>query len=204
MESVVAALGANALVIAALTYLVKAIMTHRLNKDLSEFKRSLEASAQREIEAFKAGLEKERLRLQISYGGIFEKQAEAVLALYKNILHLERAASAAVNSFGPVAERKHAFHHAWIEIKNSYDEHRILLPQQIDEMLSHFINRMLRSVFEVANIDARDLSRVTSDEYTRLMDRQDKAYEIIESELPALKETLIENMRYTVGVATQG
>jgi len=204
MESVVAALCANALVLAALTYLVKSIMTHRLNKDLLEFKRTLESSAQREIEAYKAGLEKERLRLQISYGGIFEKQAETVLTLYKNILSLERSASAAVNSFEPVAERKQAFHHAWNEIYDSYDEHRILLPQKIDEMLSHFIVRMRRSVFEVANVDARDLTRVTEDEYKRLMDRQDKAYEIIESELPALKEKLIENMRDTVGVASQG
>lgn len=203
METVVAALGANALVLAALSYLVKTIITQRLNKDLLEFKRMIEAAAQREIEAYKAGLEKERLRLQISYGGIFEKQAEAVLELYKNILLLESAASSAVNSGGPIPERKNAFYQAWAEVKNAYNEHRILLPQTIDEMVKHFIDRMYRSVFAVTNVEARDFTRVTDDEFSRLMERQDKAYEIIENELPALREKLIENMRLTIGVASQ-
>lgn len=203
IESIIAALGANALVLWALAYLVRSLMGHRLDKDISEFKRTLELTAQREIEAFKAQLEKDRLRLQISYSGIFEKQAGAILDLYRNVLALERAASEAVHTGGPIPQRKTAFQDAWVNIRKSYQDDRILLPPHIDEMVGQFMDRMLRSVFEVANVESRDFSRVTEDEFKKLSDRQDKAYAIIESELPALREKLIVSMRQTVGVVSQ-
>ena len=203
METIITALGANALVIAALAYLMRSLIGHRLEKDISEFKRTLELTAQREIEAFKAQLEKDRLRLQISYGGIFEKQAGAILELYRNVLALERAASKAVNSGEPIPQRKTAFRDALSKIRRSYHEDRILLPQHIDEMVGHFMDRMFRSVLEVANLESRDFSRVTEEEFKKLSEREDKAYEIVESELPTLRENLIVSMRRTVGVVGQ-
>ncbi len=44
---------------------------------------------------------------------------------------------------------------------------------------------------------------VTEEEFKKLSDRQDRAYAIIESELPALREKLIVSMRRTVGVVGQ-
>jgi hypothetical protein len=202
MDSIVAALGANGLVLAALTYLIKTIISQRLNKELLEFKQTVESATQREIESYKANLEKERLRLQISYGGIFEKQAETVLSLYKNILLLEQAGSEAVHTGGSITERKQNFYQAWSEIKRSYNEQRILLSEDIDLMVKHFMESMYRSVFAVANVEARDFSRVPEDEFNKLTARQDKAFEIIETELPALREKLIEKMRHLFGVAS--
>lgn len=58
------------------------------------------------------------------------------------------------------------------------------------------------AVFEVTRVEARDFGRVTEEEFRRLSEKQDKAFEIIESELPALRERLIVKMRRTVGVAS--
>lgn len=109
IENFIVALGANALVLGALAYLVRSLIGHRLEKDISEFKRTLELAAQREIEAYKSQLEKDRLRLQISYGGIFEKQASAILDLYKGVVTLERAAFAAIHHGGSLSDRQTAF-----------------------------------------------------------------------------------------------
>ncbi len=203
IENFIASLGANALVLGALTYLLRSLIGNRLNKDVEEFKHTLELKTQHEIESYKAQIEKDRLRLQISYGGIFEKQAGAILELYKNILALEGAASDAVYFGGSAPERKEAFHKAWAKIRNSYNEDRILLPRHIDEMVGQFMDRMRRCVFEIANIDSRGFARTTEEEFERLSAKQDKAYEIIETDLPALREKLIISMRQTVGTGSQ-
>ncbi|MDP1610892.1 MAG: hypothetical protein Q8M11_07515 [Sulfuritalea sp.] len=200
IEQLLLALGANALIVGALAFLIRSLVGHRLEKDIAEFKRDIERTAQREIETYRAQLEKDRLRLQISYGGIFEKQANAILDIYRSVVALERAASDAVHSGGNLSERQAGFHQSWAAVRNSFLDNRILLPRETDEMLSKFIDRMSRSVFEVTRIEKRDLSRVTDDEFRRLTDRQEKAYEIIESELPELRERLIKSMRLTVGV----
>jgi len=202
IETVAAVLGANALVLAALTFLLRSLISHRLEKDIAEFKRNIQLTAQQEIEDYKAQLEKDRLRLQISYGGIFEKQADAILELYKTVLTLERAAADAVQLGGPTTDRQLAFRQSWSAIRNSYEESRILLPQDIDEMLGNFIEKMFRGVFEYMRIEARGFRKVTDEEFQRLSDKQSEALEIIEKELPALREKLILNMRRTMGVAS--
>jgi hypothetical protein len=201
METVIAALGANALVLAALSFLLRSLIGHRFEKDMAEFKRDIELTAHREIEAYKAQLEKERLRLQISYGGIFAKQAQTILDVYKILVALEKAAFDAVYPGESKPEKRQAeFRQSWSAIRTSYDENRILLPQDIDEMLQDFMKKMFSSVFEYTRLEIRTLRNVPEEEYHRLFDKQDAALKIIESDLPALRERLILNMRRTMGV----
>lgn len=202
-QSILLALGGNAALLVVLGWLARSLGSQLLARDIEKFKSNIELTAAREIETYKAQLEKDRLRLQISYGGIFEKQANAILDLYKIVLTLESAASDAVSNLSePPQERQFAFRQAWSAIRTSYQQSRILLPQEIDEMLGNFINQMFRGVFEYMRMEARDLRRVTDDEFQRLSDRQEAALEIIETELPALRETLLSSMRRTMGVAS--
>lgn len=96
MEDLLAALGANALILGALTYLVKSFIGLRLEKDVIEFKSDIKRKASEEMERFRAQLEKDRLRIQISYGGIFERQADAILELYGAVVALERGVNEAI------------------------------------------------------------------------------------------------------------
>lgn len=202
-QSILLALGGNAALLVVLGWLARSLGSQLLARDIEKFKSNIELTAAREIETYKAQLEKDRLRLQISYGGIFEKQANAILDLYKIVLTLESAASDAVSNLSePPQEWQFAFRQAWSAIRTSYQQSRILLPQEIDEMLGNFINQMFRGVFEYMRMEARDLRRVTDDEFQRLSDRQEAALEIIETELPALRETLLSSMRRTMGVAS--
>lgn len=68
----------SALVIGAVTFLARSIFLHYLNKDIALYKEQIKSEASNQLETYKSELEKDRLRLQISYGGIFEKQANAV------------------------------------------------------------------------------------------------------------------------------
>ena len=142
METVLAALAANALVLAVLAYLTKSLLGNLLQKDLTEFKNSLERKSAQEIEAYRAQLEKDRLRLQISYGGIFEKQAEAILALHDAILALESTTSQTIHFGGEAAARKETFIRAWRELLRVHEKKRILLPPAVDDAISSSRNRL--------------------------------------------------------------
>ena len=99
-EVVFASIIGNTIVISVLGYLGNALIGNLLQKDLSEFnsklekevdhfKQQLEAKANLELEKYKHDLQKDQLRLQISYGGIFEKQANAILDIYRGLLVVE-------------------------------------------------------------------------------------------------------------------
>jgi len=77
--------------IMALTFLARSITKHFLSKDIEKFKGGLQSSSERAISDYKAGIDKERVRLQISYGGIFKKQAETIIELYRLIASLRLA-----------------------------------------------------------------------------------------------------------------
>lgn len=60
---------------------------------------------------------------------------------------------------------------------------------------------MFRNVFAYTRLEERSIGRVSEEEFGRLIDKQEKALEVIERELPALKELLIVSMRKAIGVA---
>lgn len=73
VEVVLASLLSNAIVLGVIGYLSKSMFTHFLNRDIERFKSEILADASKQIESYKSKLEIERNRLQISYGGIFQR-----------------------------------------------------------------------------------------------------------------------------------
>ena len=154
----------------------------------------------REIEGYKAQLEKERLRLQISYGGIFEKQATAILELYRGLIDFESAATQAIHGGGTVSERRETFRKPWAAVRRLYYESRILLPQEIDEALVKFVDDLFLNASAYTRSEMRDAGRMTDEQFEQLIQKQDKMLEVIETELPPIREMLVANMRKALGV----
>jgi hypothetical protein len=200
METVIAALGANALVLGALAYLIKTLIGARLEKDLAEFKSSVERKATEEIERFRAQLEKDRLRMQISYGGIFERQADAILALYGSLVALERGASEAIHLGGNSQERRRKFELPLWELHKTIVDKQILLPPEVDNAMEAFLKKLPRAVRTYLSTESRDFSRLSPAEMDKLFEQQDKAMEIIEKEIPELRGQLVAEMRKVIGV----
>lgn len=200
METVIAALGANALVLGALAYLIKALIGARLEKDLTEFKNNIERKATQEMERFRAQLEKDRLRMQISYGGIFERQADAILALYGSLVVLERGASEAIHLGGNSQERRTKFELPLWELHKTIVDKQILLPPEVDNAMEQFLKRLPRAVRTYISAESRDFSKLSPSEMDKLFEQQDKAMQIIEKEIPELRGQLVAEMRKVIGV----
>jgi len=124
------ALGANALVLVVLGFLFKSIITHFLNKDVATFKSTLQLDVTHQIAKYKSELEIERTRLQISYGGIFSKQADVLIKLYELLLELEGEVNGGIVGTEAWNNYKNKLDH----YKIYYHENRALIPQALDEL----------------------------------------------------------------------
>lgn len=83
-------LGGMAILVAALAWLSKTLLTAFLSKDLERFKSDLQASSQISVESFKASLQLEAQRHAVTYSALHSKRAELVAELYSRIVELYR------------------------------------------------------------------------------------------------------------------
>ena len=138
--------------------------------------------------------------MQISYGGIFERQANAILELYGAVVALERGASEAIHLGGTAQERRASFERPLMDLRRTILEKQILLPPEVDKAMEAFLGKLPRAVRIYISAESRDFSRLSSQEIDKVFDRQDKAMEIIETEIPQLREHLVAEMRKVIGV----
>lgn len=201
MEDLLAALGANALILGALTYLVKSFIGLRLEKDVIEFKSDIKRKASEEMERFRAQLEKDRLRIQISYGGIFERQADAILELYGAVVALERGVNEAIKlGVGNIQERRMKLENPLQELNKTFIDKQILLPPVVENAIMAFLAKLPSATLTYILEDTRDFSSLSAFQADKAVERQQKALEIILKEVPQLRGTLIAEMRKVIGV----
>lgn len=201
MVDLLAALGTNALILGALAYLGKSFIGLLLEKDIIEFKSTIERKASEEMERFRVHLEKDRLRMQISYGGIFERQADAILELYGAVVALERGVNEAINlSGGNIQERRMKLESPLQELNKTFIDKQILLPPVVDNAIMAFLAKLPSATLTYILEDTRNFSSLSPSQVDNALERQEKALKTILEEVPQLRSTLIAEMRKVIGV----
>lgn len=201
IEMILGAIVANTLILAVLGFLAKSIINHFLQKDITTFKSKLESDAKSEIEQFKSVLEKERIRLQISYGGIFEKQANVIVEIYKLIVDFGNKASGVITPIGEGKEAFTNFVNSHNQLFDYYEENKVLLPEEVEQHFEKLRKDIYRAVMHHRRIE-KQLERphlLKEKDMEKLFDRQDKVWEIIDS-LPMIKNDLTNRLRNLIGV----
>lgn len=152
LQVVIAAVISNAVALTALGFLVKSLIGHFLDKEISLYKSKLEA---------------ENLKLQIAYGGIFEKQANTILELYSKLLVLELGASP-----GNLMTVKQ-----WNDYRESiqsaatfYHEQRVMIPQTLDEKVLETIERAHSILASSTNEMLRQQRQTFAEDFRRAKD----------------------------------
>lgn len=121
MESIVVAIISNGIVLGVLGYLFRSLIVHFLDKDISTYKSQLEAS---------------NLRMNISFGGIYAKQADALASLYGHMLQLELYAEAIKKP-----EDWNDYRDRIRKAANHYHEVRIYIPTSMDDRVLEVLTR---------------------------------------------------------------
>lgn len=202
INTVIAIISANSIVLAILAFLAKSIINHFLTKDVALFKSQLAKDASESMSAYQSELEKERIRLQISYGGIFEKQAKVIVELFRLITALEKTVPDATFSESPEDIYYDDFIRAWRDLVQYYDENRVLLPESVDDLISHF-NRNAKIGVDGYRSTENQISRsnISDAELEKILSRQDRALVNLD-EIPNLKMKLTEKFRSIIGVVS--
>lgn len=87
-EDILRTLGGMAILVAALAWLAKKLLTALLSKDLERFKSELQYSSQINLESFKASLQREAQRQAVEHAALHAKRAELIAELYSRIVCL--------------------------------------------------------------------------------------------------------------------
>ncbi len=89
-DEIIKTLGGSAILVAALAWLARSLLTKLLSKDLEKFKSDLQVSSQQSIEGFKSSLQIEAHRRSIEFSALHSKRAEFVAELYAKLQSLYR------------------------------------------------------------------------------------------------------------------
>ncbi len=197
LEIVESELAKHTITLSILSYLFYMIIKFWLDKETKSFQNELE----RKFEEYEHKLEKERIKFQIAYGGIFEQQAKALLDIHKSLISLQKEAEMSM-AFPPEdRERKLKFRKAWRDIREKYRECRALLPEEVDVSTKEFLEKILNGVNLFHKTEKRLCRSPTEEEQEKLFEEQDSALKIIYEEAPELVEKIIGLTRVHVGVS---
>lgn len=191
----------NSVVLAGVGFLTKSIISHQLDKDTARFTAELTASTEKELASFRSGLEADRMRLQISYGGIFEKQANAMLELFQLATEFRRLAVNTLDVEEEDREARNKFREAWAQLNDSYQKNRVLLPAELDKRLHVFIDDFFLKVLHHQRLQKQYKSVRSDAQFDRIWERQEEARGIIEKVMPVLLEEMVEMMRGLLGTS---
>ena len=90
-DTLITTLGGTAILVAALTWLSKQLMTALLSKDLERFKSELKTRSDLAIEEFKSRVQLEAQKEIIEYSALHSRRAESVAQLYAHLVGLHNS-----------------------------------------------------------------------------------------------------------------
>ncbi|OBT03390.1 hypothetical protein A9259_03480 [Vibrio cyclitrophicus] len=135
MEEVITIVASSSVLLGIVAYLIKSVVKQYLDKDLKVHEAQLQAKAELQLTKFKGELERDRTRIQISYSGIFERQANVIIELYGKVLALEGRLNDGISN----SDAREEFHDLVIQFRTYYHENRILLPEILDGLASKIL-----------------------------------------------------------------
>jgi len=90
-QTIITTLGGTSILVAALAWLTKSIISSTLSKDLEKFKASLKSKGDLAIEQFKSEIQLESQKKIIEYSALHEKRAELIAELYSRLFHINNS-----------------------------------------------------------------------------------------------------------------
>ena len=95
-KELLAFISGSTIIIAAVAWLTKSIITHFLSKDVENFKIKIKAETDRNIEELKSALKMTALEHEVRFRRLHEKRAEVIAEIYKKMIDAHFATSSFV------------------------------------------------------------------------------------------------------------
>lgn len=198
-ENIITFIGTSSLFLLVLTFFLKALLKHLFDRDKEKFKSDLESdlvefksNLQIGLEKHKSELEKERIKLQVSYSTIYAKQAEAIIEIFE-VIHLVE--NMAIITCGDTKESTtyEDFNEAWKKLLEIFRKKRILLPDHVCKSIDELISKSLFGVETdkayISVLERGNISVDIMDKYINNMEKnRNNLYELTAMKLFLEKE----------------
>jgi hypothetical protein len=147
LQFIISFLGGSAILLAAVAWLMKSLVTQWLAKDIENHKSKLQFESQTELTKFKAEIEKTAFEHQIIFSRLHDKRAEVIAELYAKIAMLYRTMTVFVRMALAVeeADRKNKLKDLWKAVddfRGIYERNKIFFHANVCEKIEELDSAM--------------------------------------------------------------
>lgn len=209
IKSTLATVGGSVVLLGAVAWLIKAVISQALVLQTEMFKMRLKAEADIEIEKLKNALQITAVEHQVRFVNLHEKRAEFIAELYNDLVEAVKDSQLFVReewSRDDKAEQQEAFRKTHDMILNLYwfvEKHRyyLPLPGRVYDLLSTFIDNIEHHVVSVGVYGSSAIDYPK--DLAARKDRHDaiiRAYDAFKGNIPELRKALEDELRKILGV----
>jgi hypothetical protein len=186
-------LGGQAILLAAVGYLIKTLVSSRLEKDAEAFKADLKRNSDMEIERLKNALQMTALEHQVRFSKLHERRAEIIGKLSRLIQEVPIVVSNLVDEAGKSmtasvdAKSLEKAKDFTFEVSTCVQANHVIFPEDLCKRLEEYARRLYRMPLLLFGLNSEDKTyqnRVLTQMNNELYD-----------EIPALQKKLIEDLR---------
>jgi hypothetical protein len=151
LKELLVVFGGNAILLSGVGWLIKAVLTQGLQRDLRVFESELKAKADASIEQLKANLQIAATEHQVRFSKLHEKRGEVLADLYKKLTEAVQASqsfTSALEFHGEPskAEKYVIAMNAIRDVYLAFDPARIYLPESLCVLMQEFIQTVRKPV----------------------------------------------------------
>jgi hypothetical protein len=195
--------GGGTVLVGASAWLIKTVITHRLETDAETFRTRIKADADIEIERLKSSLQIVAMEHQVRFTKLHEKRAEIIADLYKKLIDLHRHAEYFVmtreNNSDPAKDKEfREIQQEMADFQKFYQEHQIYLPLDVCTSLENLLSEITGNVWA-----AGIFGRIEHPGEQTVLSSQEaftKGYAAFEEKIPAARKALENEFRKMLGV----
>jgi hypothetical protein len=191
-------LGGQAVLLAAIAYLIKTIVSNRLTRETEQFKTALQINSNAETERLKNSLQMIALEHQVRFSKLHERRAEVIAELYELLLETEGIARSFVFTGNRDPNEAARARDKVLELYHFIQKRRLYLPTSVCSLLDNFEGRLRSSV----NWVGMYWTRIESPNAQTMKDQNEvmlAACNALETDLPALRLLLEAEFRKLLG-----
>jgi hypothetical protein len=202
-QDVITTIGGQGVLLAAVAWLFKAIVSNRLTLDAEKFKTRLKADADIEIVHLKSALQAAADERQVRFANLHEKRAGVLEELNNRLVDVQQEGErfVFVDGYAEHGTQMEAYIKANEKLREFYifvEKHRIYLPEHVCTLLKNFMEAVRKTVISVGVYGSiENPTQQTLEERNRILTG---AFQAFEGRIPDARRALEEEFRRILGV----
>lgn len=203
-QTILVALGGNAVLLAVLGWLAKSLVTGLQQKDLAQFKATLTAEAETTIEGLRHQLQLVATEHQIRFLKLHETRAEVIAKLYELLVEAHWAAASFVSPMEWVGEpsKKEKYQtaqKATAEFYRFFERKKIYLPADLCNELDSFVRDMRKKTMGYGVYVMHESEYAPAHVEKEKTEKWHAAWRYFDEQVPGAKEALENELRKILG-----